>query len=272
LKYVLDAWGFDKFITEIETKLGRKLARIEPRFVQDRPTYDRQAHIGVHKQKQQGLNWIGVALPVGKLTVAQMRVIAALSRQYGDGDIRLTVWQNLLISGVPDAKVADVVDHLKAAGLSAEASSIQAGLVACTGATGCKFAAAHTKEDALAIAAHVDARLSMDMPINIHLTGCHHSCAQHYIGDLGLIGAKVPVNEEGDTVEGYHILIGGGFGTDGGMARDFMPNVKAEDAPATVEKILRVYQANRASPDEAFVTFARRHEPDALKALVEAAE
>ncbi|MGL5363276.1 MAG: NirA family protein [Bosea sp. (in: a-proteobacteria)] len=272
LKYVLDAWGFDKFIAEVEMKLGRKLTRLEPRFVQPRPTYDRQAHIGVHAQKQPGLNWVGVALPVGKLTVAQMRVIAALAKQCGDGDIRLTVWQNLLISGVPDAKLTDVIDHLKAAGLGAEASSIQAGLVACTGATGCKFAAAHTKEDALAIASHVDARLSMDTPINIHLTGCHHSCAQHYIGDLGLIGAKVPVNEEGDTVEGYHILIGGGFGTEGGMARDFIQNVKAEDAPATVEKILRSYQAHRASADETFVAFARRHEPEALKALVEAGE
>lgn len=272
LKYVLDAWGFDKFLAAVEEKLGRRLVRIDGAFVKPRPVYDRLAHIGVHRQAQPGLNWVGVALPVGKLTVAQMRVIAAISRQCGDGDIRLTVWQNLLISSVPDAMVDDVLANLQACGLSAETSVLRAGLVACTGATGCKFAAAHTKEDALAIAAHCDARLTLETPVNIHLTGCHHSCAQHYIGDLGLIGAKVPVNEEGDTVPGYNLLVGGGYGVDGAMARDFQANVKAEDAPALVEKILRTWQAHRASPQETFVTFARRHEIAELKALVQAME
>ncbi|SFC57332.1 ferredoxin-nitrite reductase [Bosea sp. CRIB-10] len=268
LKYVLDAWGFDKFLAAVEETLGRRLVRVDAAFVKPRPVYDRLAHIGVHPQLQPGLNWIGVALPVGKLTVAQMRTIAAIAQQCGDGDIRLTVWQNLLISGVPNARVDDVIANLKATGLSAETSLLRAGLIACTGATGCKFAAAHTKEDALAIAAHCEPRITLEQPVNIHLTGCHHSCAQHYIGDLGLIGAKVSVNEEGDTVPGYDLLVGGGYGVDGGMARPFREKVKAEDAPALVEAILRTWQTHRAAPDESFVAFARRHEIAALQALV----
>ncbi|PZO03887.1 MAG: NirA family protein [Hyphomicrobiales bacterium] len=268
LKYVLDAWGFETFLTAVEEKLGRKLVRLDTAFVKPRPVYDRLAHIGVHAQAQPGLNWIGVALPVGKLTVAQMRVIASVSQSCGDGDIRLTVWQNLLISGVPDDKVEDVVAHLLAIGLSAETSILRAGLIACTGATGCKFAAAHTKEDALAIAAHCEPRITLDTPVNIHLTGCHNSCAQHYIGDLGLIGAKVPVSEEGDTVPGYHVFVGGGFGVAGGIGREFRTDVKAEEAPALVETILRTWQEHRATPDESFVAFARRHEIAALQALV----
>ncbi|KUL95109.1 ferredoxin--nitrite reductase [Bosea sp. WAO] len=268
LKYVLDAWGFDKFLTAVEETLGRRLVRVDGAFVKPRPLYDRLAHIGVHRQLQPGLNWIGVALPVGKLTVAQMRTIAAISQACGDGDIRLTVWQNLLISGVPDAKVDDVLANLKATGLSAETSVLRAGLIACTGATGCKFAAAHTKEDALAIAAHCEPLITLDQPVNIHLTGCHHSCAQHYIGDLGLIGAKVPVNEEGDTVPGYDFLVGGGYGVDGGMARPFREKVRAEEVPALVEAILRTWQVHRAAPNESFVAFARRHEIAALLALV----
>lgn len=268
LKYVLDAWGFDKFLAAVEETLGRRLVRVDAAIVKPRPVYDRLAHIGVHAQIQPGLNWVGVALPVGKLTVAQMRTIAAISQACGDGDIRLTVWQNLLISGVPDAKVDDVLANLKATGLSAETSVLRAGLIACTGATGCKFAAAHTKEDALAIAAHCEPLITLDQPVNIHLTGCHHSCAQHYIGDLGLIGAKVPVNEEGDTVPGYDLLVGGGYGVDGGMARPFREKVKAEEAPALVEAILRTWQEHRAAPDESFVAFARRHEIAALQALV----
>ncbi|WP_420104356.1 NirA family protein [Bosea sp. (in: a-proteobacteria)] len=269
LKYVLDDWGFERFLAAVEEKLARRLIRLGTEFVAPRPVYDRLGHIGVHPQAQAGLNWVGVALPVGKLTVTQMRVIAAIAQNCGDGDIRLTVWQNLLISGVPDAKIEDVVANLQAAGLSAETSVLRAGLIACTGATGCKFAAAHTKEDALSIAAHCEPRITLEQPVNIHLTGCHNSCAQHYIGDIGLIGAKVPINEDGDTVEGYDLHVGGGYGVDGGIARPFREKIKAEDAPALVEAILRTWQAHRAAPDESFVAFARRHEIEALRALVD---
>ena len=271
LKYLLDAWGFERFITETEAVLGRKLARIPDAATGARPAVDRSAHVGVRAQKQPGLNWVGVALPVGRMDVAQMRGIADLARAHGDGDIRLTVWQNLLIPGVADADVPAVVEGVAALGLSTAATSLRAGLVACTGATGCKFAAAHTKEDALRIAAHVDARLALDRPVNVHLTGCHHSCAQHYIGDIGLIGAKVPVNEDGDTVEGYDIVVGGGFADAARIGRELWKGVKAEDAPAKVEALLRAWQAHRAEPDEAFGAFANRLDDAALKALAEAA-
>ena len=269
LKYVLDAWGFEKFLAAVEERLGRRLVRLASAFVRPRPVYHRLAHVGVHAQAQPGVSWIGVALPVGKLTGQQMRVIAAIAQSYGDGDIRLTVWQNLLISGVPDAQVEDVLANLQAIGLSAETSVLRAGLIACTGATGCKFAGAHTKEDALAIAAYCEPRITLDTPVNIHLTGCHNSCAQHYIGDIGLIGAKVPVNDEGDTVSGYHVFVGGGFGVEGGMGREFRTNVKAEDAPALVEAILRSWQMHRAGPNESFVAFARRHDIAALQTMLD---
>jgi ferredoxin-nitrite reductase len=270
LKYVLDAWGFETFLSAVEEQLGRKLARHDLSTIEPRPAANRLAHIGVHAQKQAGLNWIGIAMPVGKLTTDQMRGLADVACRFGDGDIRLTVWQNLLISGVKDAAIAAATEAIRALGLRIEASPIEAGLVACTGATGCKFAAAHTKEDALLIAAHVDGAMTVDQPVNIHLTGCHHSCAQHYIGDIGLIGAKVPVNEEGDTVHGYDIVIGGGFAENARIGRPFAEKVKATDAPETVRKLLASWMANRASKDESFQSFSARHEIEALKALVEA--
>ncbi len=269
MKYVLDAMGFDAYLALVEAKLGRTLARLDAAHVAPRPAYDRQAHIGVHPQRQAGLNWIGIVLPVGRMTSDQMRVLASIARECGDGDIRLTVWQNLLISGVPDAKVADALAHIEAIGLSASASSVRAGLVACTGATGCKFAAAHTKEDAEAIAAWCEPRVALDVPVNIHLTGCHHSCAQHYIGDIGLIGAKVPVSDDGDTVPGYNLFVGGGYGVDGAIGRELFPLVKAEDAPELVRRVLATYRARRSGPEESFQAFAARHDADALKTLIE---
>jgi ferredoxin-nitrite reductase len=268
LKYVLDAWGFDKFLTVVEEKLGRKLARVPAEAIAPRPAYDRLAHIGVHPQKQAGLNWIGVALKLGKLSPEQIRGLAKLSADFGDGDIRLTVWQNLLISGVADANVATVVAAIEALGLSTATSALRAGLIACTGATGCRFAGAHTKEDADEIAAWCEERVPLETPVNIHLTGCHHSCAQHYIGDIGLIGARVPINDDGDTVAGYHVHVGGGYGTDAKIARELIQNVKAEDAPKTIERVLKAYVANRASSDETFISFASRHDVDALRQLI----
>ncbi|TKT73311.1 NirA family protein [Afipia massiliensis] len=269
LKYVLDSWGFDKFLAAVEEKLGRKLARVPAEAIAPRPAYDRFAHIGVHPQKQAGLNWIGVALKLGRLSPEQIRGLAKLAADFGDGDIRLTVWQNLLISGVADANVATVTAAIEALGLAATTSALRAGLIACTGATGCRFAAAHTKENAEEIAAWCDERVPLETPVNIHLTGCHHSCAQHYIGDIGLIGARVPINDEGDTVDGYHLLVGGGFGTDATMGRELFQNVKAEDAPRTVERVLKAYVAHRVSEDETFIAFAKRTEIDALKRMTE---
>jgi ferredoxin-nitrite reductase len=266
LKYVLDAWGFEKFLGAVEEKLGWKLARAPAEAVKPRPAFDRFAHTGVHAQKQQGRNWIGVVFPGGKITVAQMRGLASIAADLGDGDIRLTVWQNLLISGLSDDRVALAQAAIEALGLTTKASAIRAGLVACTGSTGCRFAAAHTKEHAEEIAAWCEPRVTLDTPVNIHVTGCHHSCAQHYIGDIGLIAARVPVNDDGDTVDGYHVLVGGGFGPDARLARDIYRNIKAEDAPLTVERILKGYLAHREG-NETFLAFSKRHEADALKAM-----
>ncbi|MFO1103395.1 MAG: NirA family protein [Methylocystis sp.] len=268
LKYVLDAFGFDKFLEAVEEKLGRKLLRVDADAIDARPRQDRAAHIGVHPQKQAGFNWIGVALPVGRLTPEQARGLAEIARQFGDGGLRLTVWQNVLITGVADESVADAVGAIEALGLATKASPIRAGLVACTGNFGCRFAAADTKRHAEEIAAYCETTAAIDTPINIHLTGCHHSCAQHYIGDIGLIGARVPINDEGDTVEGYHILIGGGFAEDARIAAELHQNVKAEEAPEAVAKILRAYRKNRASAEETFVDFARRHDIETLRRVV----
>ena len=268
LKYLLDAWGFPKFLEEVETVLGERLTRLDPAFVAARPAYDRLAHIGVHRQRQAGLNWIGVALPAGRMTSGQMRTLARIAAEIGDGDIRLTVWQNLLISGVPDARVEEATGRILAAGLAVTASNLRAGLVACTGSRGCRFAAADTKGHALAIADYVEARLAVDEPVNIHLTGCHNSCAQHYIGDIGLIGARVPVGEEGDTVEGYHLHVGGGFGADAAVARLLCENVRGEEVPQRVEALLRAWMSRR-NASESFAAFARRLGPEVLKGLAE---
>ncbi len=267
LKYVLDAWGFEKFLAAMEEKLGSKLTRVPTEAIAPRPPFDRSAHIGVRPQKQQGYCWIGVAIPVGKLTAEQMRGVARIAAEFGDGEIRLTVWQNFLIGNVPEEKVAAAEAAIEAIGLSAKANSIRAGLIACTGNAGCRLAMSNTKQHASDIAAWCETRVQLDGPVNIHLTGCPNSCAQHYIGDIGLLGVKIQINEDGDQVEGYHVHVGGGFGPDAACGREIFHDVKAEETPKAVERMLKAYLANRASAEESFLAFSRRHEIDALKSM-----
>jgi ferredoxin-nitrite reductase len=269
LKYLLDAWGLERFIAHVEEKLGHKLVKVPAEAISPRPAYDRSAHVGVHQQKQPGFNWIGVVLPVARLTAAQMRGLATLAEGLGDGDIRLTVWQNLLISGVADDRVALALAAIEALGLSSKATSIRAGLVACTGNVGCRFSASDTKRHAEEIAQWCEARVDLDGPVNIHLTGCHHSCAQHYISDIGLLACKVPVSDE-EVIEGYHIYVGGGFGPEAALGHEIYRDVKAQDVPRTVERMLKGYLAHRASRAEMFLAFSRRHEVAALKEMFDA--
>jgi ferredoxin-nitrite reductase len=270
MKYVIDGMGIERFLVLVEEKLGHAFTRVAAEALAPRPAFDRMAHIGVHRQKQDGLNWIGISLPLGKLTCAQMRGLAKIARDLGDGEIRLTVWQNLLLSGVPDENVGLAVAAIEAIGLAVKASQIRAGLIACTGNAGCKFSASDTKRHAAEIRDWCEPRLEIDTPLNIHLTGCHHSCAQHYISDIGLIAARVPVGEQDDTVEGYHLFAGGGFGPNADIGQEIYHDIKAEDAPQTVEKLLKAYLVHRASADETFLTFARRHDGETLRKLADA--
>ena len=142
---------------------------------------------------------------------------------------------------------------------------MRGGLVACTGNAGCRFAAANTKLHAVQIADHLESRVELDQPINIHLTGCPHSCAQHFIGDVGLLATNVPAGE--DMVEGYHIYVGGGYGEQQGIGREICRNVPASDAPIVIERMLKAYLAERQSPHETFLQFARRLPTETLVKL-----
>ena len=267
LKYVLDRMGRAEFLREVEKEYGAPLRRAAGIELAPRPMADKHGHIGVHDQKQPGLNYLGVVLPVGRITSEQMRGLADVAERFGSGTLRLTVWQNLLISDVADQDVGVCIAALQAMGIGVEASAIRRGLVACTGNAGCKFSAANTKGHALRLADYLEARLAVDLPINIHLTGCHHSCAQHYVGDIGLLACKVVQGE--DTVEGYHVYIGGGAAStaEQAMAREYARDVMFQDLAPMIERLLAAWLAHRLAPVESFFEFCRRQEIERLREL-----
>src|SRR5262249_30903710 len=147
-------------------------------------------------------------------------------------------------------------------GLLTSASAVRAGLVACTGNAGCKFALSDTKRDGLRVAEYLDARLALDQPLNIHLTGCPNSCAQHYVGDIGLLATKVDAGGD-DEVEGYHLVVGGGSGADPTLGREVCRDIPAEALPERLAAGLAAYLSRRAA-GESFRAFAGRHGADEL--------
>lgn len=264
LKYVLDRWGHEKYVAETEKLLPFKLTRFPLAECEPRPTVDKHGHLGIHAQKQPGLFYVGVLLPVGRLTTEQMRGLSDLADRHGSGTIRLTVWQNLLISDIPGEDIPDVKRGIEELGLHWDASNVRGALVACTGNAGCKFAAANTKKHAMQIADYLEPRITLDHPLNIHVTGCPNSCAQHYLGDIGLIGTGVEVGD--DMVEGYHIFVGGGYGEEQNIGREMFRSIAATEAPMVIERMLRAYLDNRESDDDTFNDFVRKHPTDSLKA------
>ncbi|HBE68109.1 MAG TPA: NirA family protein, partial [Planctomycetaceae bacterium] len=180
------------------------------------------------------------------------------------GELRLTVWQNLIIPNIRSEDEPAVTAELHSLGLETQASSFRAGLVACTGSAGCKFAASNTKQDAMRIARHLEQHFELEHPINIHVTGCHHSCAQHYIGDIGLIGTKVEVDE--DMVDGYDIYIGGGWGERRAIARLAAEKVTSQEASSVVGSIVAEYLQGKADGED-FATYASRLPDDEVSNL-----
>ncbi len=260
LKYLIDRWGVERFLEETEKRLAFPLLRFPAEKCAPRRPIDRTGHIGVHPQKQPGLHYIGIAVPVGKLPAAQMRALAEVADHFGTGEMRLTVWQNLIIPNIKTQDVEAATAAIHAAGLKTTAGTVMRGTVACTGNKGCRYAATDTKHHAVELANFLDERFVIDQPVNLHVTGCPHSCAQHYVGDIGLLGATV----QGE--EGYQVVVGGGADNEQGLARELIPSIKATDLPPVMERLFTAYMERRDA-GESFLSFTRRHDIETLKSF-----
>ncbi len=261
LKYLVDDWGIPKTLDETQTKLAFPLRHFPLDACEPSLPKVKHGHLGIHPQSD-GKHYIGVLTPVGRISVAQMHELADIADQFGRGEIRLTVWQNLIIPGVSEEKLQDAITAIHAAGLDHRNQTITGGLIACTGSRGCKFAAADTKGHAIALGEHLASKMILDQPLNIHFTGCQNSCAQHYIGDIGLMGTPVK-NTEGKTIDGFNIVLGGGVDDTQAIAKEVWKSVPADEVPALLEQLLVTYLRDR-SEGETFIQFTNRHTPEQL--------
>jgi ferredoxin-nitrite reductase len=265
LKYLVDKWGVERFVAETEKRLAFPLVRFAADECEPRRPIDRAGHIGIHQQRQSGLNYVGLSVPVGRLPVDQMRALADVAERFGNGELRLTVWQNLLIPNIPTESLDAALTRIRAAGLDCTAGTVMRGTVACTGNRGCRYSATDTKSHAVALANRLDSRFKIEQPVNLHVTGCPHSCAQHYIGDIGLLGTKVA------GAEGYQVVIGGGSDQDRGLARELISAIPFSELTPVMEQLVDAYTERRNS-NESFLDFSRRHSIEELKSFCEVKE
>jgi ferredoxin-nitrite reductase len=268
LKYLIEKRGLTEFRKDCESLRGRPFLLMDaadPAVREaEHPAAD-HPHVGVYPQRDPGLCYVGAFVPVGQISSVQLRGVADLADRYGRGEVRLTVWQNLLIPYVSQTRAQALCEELGGMGLETRQSHLRSGFVACTGNKYCKYASTDTKGHAIQLMEELEQRVTLDQPVNIHLTGCPHSCAQHYMGDIGLLGTKVKLGED-CTVEGYHVTLGGGFGAHQNVGRQIYSSVPFEELPRMLSGILSVYLTEREG-NESFQSFCNRHGVDELKAL-----
>ena len=221
LMWLIDQWGLERFRAEVEQEVGYSLMPAAPTTLIDR---DKQDHIGVHPQKQTGYVYVGLHVPAGRLSADTMFELARLAEVYGNGEIRLTVEQNVILPFVPDERVAVLLQEPLLQQLQIAPLPLSRSLVSCTGKQYCNFALVETKARGVAIAQQLDQQLHLPQRVRIHWTGCPNSCGQAQAGDIGLIGTKV--RQDSEIVEGVDIYMGGKVGKDaqlGQLVRSSVP-------------------------------------------------
>ena len=265
LKYLFlrHGWTAEAFLHEVENRLG---FRLEPAGTEHVPADVFRDHVGVHPQKQPGLYYVGASVLRGRITPEQLRTAAHLADSYGNGELRTTITQNLVIINVPREKTGAVVDGLENAGLHVESSSFWRGAVACTGAEFCKLAITETKSFTRWLVEEMQERLpDFDQQLRINVTGCPNSCGQHRLADIGLEGKKIKSN--GQIVDAYYFCLGGGVGEHAGFARPVGYRCSAEETPEAIERLLRQYLITR-SPEENLRRFFARHSETELRSFL----
>ncbi|MDX2232535.1 MAG: ferredoxin--nitrite reductase [Leptolyngbyaceae cyanobacterium bins.349] len=233
LMWLIDEWGIDRFRDAVEQQLGMTLQAAAPK---DEICWEKRDHIGVYAQKQPGLNYVGLHIPVGRLYATDMFDLARLAEVYGSGELRLTVEQNVIIPNVPDSRLPLLRQEALLERFSTEPAALVRSLVSCTGAQFCNFALVETKNRALALAKELDQELYCPRPVRIHWTGCPNSCGQPQVADIGLMGTKT--RKDGKAVDGVDLYMGGKVGKDAELGKCVQKGIACEDLKPILRDLL----------------------------------
>lgn len=262
LKFMVDDIGPEGVRERVETRLGRRLEDLEAEPV----AIGHTTHTGVHRQRQPGLNYAGFTVFGGAVAAADLESIAEVAAEHELG-IRLTRFQNFILTGIPDDRVDTVVGAIESLGYPSQASTLRAASLGCTGQPLCNYAVAETKSTMRSLVGRLEARFGDEAAdLRVHVDGCPHSCAHHWTGDIGLQGTTSrDRNDDGSKISAYDIYLRGGYGADAQIGRPLVRRIKSDAVGEVVERLVGHYLTQR-KPEEAFATFVRRLPDEQIQA------
>jgi sulfite reductase (ferredoxin) len=251
--FLREGWTAETFLADLNRRLGYQL---DPAVEEKIPDDIYRDHVGIHRQKQPGLCYVGLSVLRGRMTGTQLSAVAALAKRYGNGQLRTTVMQNLLVVNVPANQAQELARELEALGLPVEGSSFWRGAIACTGSEFCKLAITETKGFTRWIVDELEERLpGFDQQLKLHVTGCPNSCGQHWIADIGMEGKKI--KHEGRLEDAYYFCVGGAVGLHQQTARPVGFRCLATEVPDALERLLTGYLQARRPGENLRAYFAR---------------
>jgi ferredoxin-nitrite reductase len=269
LAYLLETWGMPRFMAELQARLQPAPSALLP--LPELPLErcllpaapDPSGHVGFHNQKPRGYSYVGVVVDAAQLSVEQAHGLADIADEQGSGELRLTPHQNVLIPGLKDTQLHRAKEALEKLGLGWAASAFRSRLVACTGSPGCPFAMGDAKRRGEELVRHLEGSNKLQQPLSIHISGCHHACAQHTTADIGLLATRDPA-APAEVAERYQVWLGGELSDTAHFGRQYAASVPAAEVSRAVQQIVDAYLTGRL-PDETFREFVGRVPPQHLE-------
>jgi ferredoxin-nitrite reductase len=243
LREIINNITVKEYLHQVQENLNPDILKITKTPLRAFAPMREKTHIGTHSQRQTGLYYIGIVLPLGRLETWQIRGLTNIAKRYGDSNIRLTPWQNLLLTDIPQNQISEVEQEITNLGLNSSPTDIKSFLVACSGKRGCATAATETKDDALNLVKYLDSLMILDSSVNIHFSGCSKSCAQHTQADITLLGITT-------ETPGYQVYV---------LGHLLYEYVTIAKIPILIPEMLAVYQKQRLNLQETFAQFIQRH-------------
>lgn len=247
LMWLVEQYGVEGFKEAVVKEVESYDRGVVIEDKQPAPTGDfrRRELLGVHKQLKDGKYRVGIHVPVGRLSATECREIADIAEKYSDGEIRLTVEQNIILPNVEEDDVKKLLKESALNGksrLKVDAGMIEGNVVSCTGAEFCGLALVETKSNAHRVAQELEKLVEVDRPIRIHWTGCPNSCGQVQVADIGIMGgpARKEIDGKMVAVPGCKVFVGGRIGEDAHLALDpVKEKIPIEDLTPVLVDILK---------------------------------
>ena len=266
MRYLVQELGPEGFREELEKRTAFELTPAG----EDLTKHYRGDHVGVHAQKDEGLYYVGLNVPVGRMSGEQFAEAGRLAGEYG-AEIRLATDQNFIITGVPEESLDDLLAEPLLKRYSPNPGAFERGIVACTGSEFCRFGIVETKIRAVEWAREMDERVGDGIgqdAVRMHFSGCSASCAQPQIGDVGFRGETAKTRDA--LVEGVDIGLGGSLGRDAAFI-DWIEGAKpAEDVPDALAEVFEKFKDERRD-GERFHEWARRRTNKDLRVALRSA-